>query len=282
MRVSELMIKTTKNTGPEALSALAKEIRKDVLDLIYRSKSPHIGSCYSMVEILVALYWRCLRIGPSLMESRARDRFLLSKGHGCPALYAVLSRKGIMPREALEGYAVNGGTLEQHPTRNVPWGIEVASGSLGHGLSIGAGMAFAGKHDQGRHRVFVLLSDGETNEGTVWEAALWSAAQRLDNLVAIVDYNKMQALGPTKDVMDLDPFADKWRSFGWAVEEADGHDLGGLVAAFGRVPFEAGRPSAVIAHTIKGKGVRFMENSVLWHYRCPDEWEYRAALAEIG
>jgi transketolase len=281
MRVSELMINAIKNTGPEALSALAKEIRKDVLDLIYRTKSPHIGSCYSIVEILVALYWGCLRIGPGVVRHE-RDRFILSKGHGCPALYAALWRKGLMPQEALAGYAVSGGLLEQHPVRNPAWGIEVSTGSLGHGLSIGVGMALAAKHDSAGHRVFVLLSDGETNEGTIWEAAMLGAAKGLDNLIAIVDYNEMQALGPTREVMDLEPFAPKWRSFGWAVEEADGHNLEDLLSALHRVPFRSGRPSAVIAHTVKGKGVRFMEKSALWHYRCPDEQEYRAALAEIG
>lgn len=267
--------------GQESLSRLAGEIRRDVLDLIFRSASPHIGSCYSIVEILVALYWRSLNIGGATAVE-CRDRFILSKGHGCPALYAVLRRKGLMPKEALERYAVNGGMLEQHPTRNVEWGIEVSTGSLGHGLSIGVGMALAAKCDHGRHRVFVLLSDGETNEGSVWEAAMLSGHHGLDNLVAIVDYNKMQALGPTAQVMDLEPVGSKWRAFGWEVEEVDGHDLQSLAETLGRAPFKRGRPSAVIAHTIKGKGVSFMENNVLWHYRCPDEREYEAALAEIG
>lgn len=281
-RIRERMIQESKNTGTEALVRLAAEIRTEVLNLIYRTGSPHIGSCFSIVEILVALYWRCLKIEAGEALSETRDRFILSKGHGCPALYAVLRRRGLLPKEALEKYAVDGGMLEQHPTRNPQWGIEASTGSLGHGLSIGVGMAMAGRHDGRRHRVVVLLSDGETNEGSVWEAAMLSGHHGLDNLVAIVDQNKMQALGPTAKVLDLEPFGAKWRAFGWEVEEVDGHDLKGLVEIFGRLPFKRGRPSAVIAHTVKGKGVRFMENDVLWHYRCPDQREYEAAMAEIG
>ena len=195
------------------LQALARSIRKDTLDLIFRSKAPHIGSSFSIIEILVALYFKCLNISPGESRSGKRDRFILSKGHSCAALYAVLARKGFISRQVLQGFSVDGGTLEHHPARDLSRGIEVSTGSLGHGLSIGAGMALAAKRDRLKHRVFVLLSDGETDEGSVWEAALFSSHHKLDNLVAIVDCNSLQALGKTRDILNLEPFAAKWRSF---------------------------------------------------------------------
>ncbi|MDY6850575.1 MAG: transketolase [Thermodesulfobacteriota bacterium] len=269
------------NNQIEKLKEKAKLIRKDILAVAYRSKSGHIGSSFSIVEILVALYFGHFSPNPQDLLSEDRDRFILSKGHGCPALYAALLHKGLISEDVFCGFAMDGGALEQHPTRRLEWGIEVSTGSLGHGLSIGAGMALAAGHDKKDYRVFVLMSDGESNEGSIWEAALFGAHQKLDNLVAVVDYNKMQALGKTKDVIGLEPLADKWRSFGWAVKEVDGHDIGQLIQAFEDVPFEQGRPSAVIAHTVKGRGVCFMEDDLLWHYRCPDEDEYKKALGEI-
>ena len=176
---------------------------------------------------------------------------------------------------------MNSGTLEQHPSRDLNRGIEVSTGSLGHGLSIGTGMAKAAKHDNNPYRVFVLLSDGETQSGFVWEAAMFATHHRLDNLIAIVDYNKIQALGRVKEVIDLEPYSHKWRSFGWEVKEVDGHDFTQLLSVLKNVPLKQGRPSAIIAHTVKGKGVSFMENKLLWHYRCPDEEEYLKAIKEL-
>jgi transketolase len=261
---------------------IATNVRKETLDIIYRSKSSHVGSAFSIVEILVALYFKCLCVSPQESHDQEKDRFILSKGHGCSALYATLSLRGLLSRDVLNGFAVNGGTLEQHPTRDIRCGIDVSTGSLGHGLSIGTGMAMSGKYDQKKYRVFVLMSDGETNEGSVWEGAMFSAHHKLDNLVAIVDYNKMQALGRTKDVIDLEPLADKWRAFGWMVRKVDGHNVEDLIQTFEEVPFAVNKPSAIIAHTIKGKGVSFMENNLLWHYRCPDDDEYKKALSEIS
>lgn len=260
---------------------ISKEIRKNILEMVYRARAPHIGSSFSIVEILVALYFKYLRVSPDRPKDENRDRFILSKGHGCPALYAVLARRGFLDTDAIKGFGCNGGTLEEHPTCDTTKGIEVTTGSLGHGLSIGAGMALAAKYDKNPSRIFVLMSDGETQSGFIWEAAMFAAQHKLDNLIAIVDYNKIQALGRVKEVIDLEPYGDKWRSFGWEVKEIDGHDFMQIFSAFGCIPFKKNRPSVIIAHTVKGKGVSFMEDNLLWHYRSPDENEYKKALKEL-
>ena len=264
------------------LSKLAQEIRRELISMCYKTGSSHIGSSFSIVEILVTLYFHTLNVSPETSRSIRRDRFILSKGHGCPALYATLCRRGFISEEVLEGFARNGGTLEQHPSRNLDWGIEASTGSLGHGLSVATGMALANKCDGLDSKVWVLLSDGETNEGSTWEAAMFAAQHKLDNLIAIVDYNKMQALGKTHEILDLEPFSDKWSSFGWETNEVDGHDIKNLIQVTEKVPFGLGHPSAIIAHTTKGKGVCFMEDQLLWHYRCPDPDEYEQAICELS
>jgi len=261
---------------------IAKQIRRKTLNMIYRTRSPHIGSSFSMVEILVALYFNILLIDPEKPNDPNRDRFVLSKGHGCPALYATLAQRGFLSEDVLDRFAVDGGSLEQHPTRDIPLGIEISSGSLGHGLSLGAGMAIAAKYDRNSYRVFVFLGDGELDEGSNWEAIMFAAHHGLDNLVAIVDYNKLQILGRTSEVLNLEPLADKWRSFGWVVREIAGHDFKQIIEAFEKIPFLSRKPSVVIAHTIKGKGVSFMEDERCWHDKYPDEEEYKKALAELG
>jgi len=274
----------TKSTKPEDIrkyKEIAKKIRRRILNMIYMAKAPHIGSSFSIVEILVALYFKCLRISPDNCRDKNRDRFILSKGHGCPALYAVLADRGFLSSNILKGFGCNGGTLEEHPTSDLTKGIEVSTGSLGHGLSIGVGMAIAGKRDNNPYRVFVLLSDGETEAGFVWESAMFASHHKLDNLIAIIDYNKIQALGRIKEVIDLEPYSEKWRSFGWEVREVDGHNFAQIFSVFEKIPFRQGRPSAIIAHTVKGKGVSFMEDKLLWHYRCPDEKEYLGAIREL-
>jgi transketolase len=210
-----------------------------------------------------------------------RDRFVLSKGHGCAALYAVLAERGFFPLEWLDTFCQNGSRLPGHATHAYLPGVEVSTGSLGHGLSIACGIALAAKRDGKTYRVFALLSDGECDEGSTWEAVLFASHHRLDNLIAIVDYNKIQSLGRVEEVINLEPFAEKWRSFGWAVREVDGHDVLEIEETLTQVPFEAGRPSCVIAHTVKGKGVSFMEDKLLWHYRSPQGEEFEAALAEL-
>ena len=265
----------------EALSKLAWRIRYHTLRMTHRARSSHIGTNFSMAELLAVLYGRILRVDPSAPEWPDRDRFILSKGHGCAALYAVLAECGFFPLDWLDTFYQNGSFLAGHITdANVP-GVEVSTGSLGHGLPMAAGMALAAKRDGKSYRVFALLSDGECDEGSTWEPILFAPHHRLDNLIAIVDYNKIQSLGTVKEVLGLEPFAEKWRAFGWAVREIDGHNLVEVETALAEVPFVTGRPSCVIAHTIKGKGVSFMEDKLLWHYRSPQGEEFEAALAEL-
>ena len=262
--------------------ALATRIRRHVVNMTHRGKASHVGTSLSMADLLVVLYGGVLRVDPAYPDWPDRDRFILSKGHGCAALYAVLAERGFFPLEWLDTFYQNGSRLVGHATHTDVPGVEVSTGSLGHGLSIACGMALAAKRDGKRYRVFALLSDGECDEGSTWEPVLFATHHWLDNLIAIVDYNKIQSLGRVEEVINLEPFADKWRSFGWAVREIDGHDFLEIHDTLTHVPFEAGRPSCVIAHTVKGKGVSFMEDKLLWHYRSPQGEEYEAALAELG
>lgn len=266
---------------PAGVKAFAKRLRLTALRMVHEARSAHIGGSFSMAELLAALYGGILRVDPARPAWPDRDRFILSKGHACAAFYAALAERGFFPKEWLETFYRDGGKLAGHATHTGVPGVEFSTGSLGHGLSVATGMALAGKRDGAPWRVFALLSDGECDEGSTWEPALFAPQHRLDNLVAIVDYNKIQSLGHTKDVIDLDPFADKWKAFGWAVREIDGHDAEQVVAALSAVPFEPGRPSCVIAHTVKGKGVGFMEDDLLWHYRNPSVEEYAAAVKEL-
>jgi len=260
---------------------LAQKIRIHATRMIHTAKSSHLGSNLSMAEIMAVLYGKFLHISPDEPSAADRDRLILSKGHAAAGYYAVLAECGFFPIEWLDSFYVNGARLAGHATRGTP-GIEVSSGALGHGLPMAAGMALAGKRDRLSYRVFAVLSDGECDEGSTWEAAMFSAHHALDNLVAIVDYNKIQALGHTKNIVDLEPFADKWRAFGWSVREIDGHDIEEILSALKEVPFETDRPTCIIAHTIKGKGVSFMEDDVLWHYRNPQGEEYEEAMRELG
>jgi transketolase len=263
----------------EALRLRCRHIRADVLRMAAAGRTPHVASALSCVDLLAGLYFSALHTDPARPQDPDRDRFILSKGHACMAQYAALAERGFFPREVLEEYAVDGGRLAEHPGPRCVPGIEAATGSLGHGLSIGAGLAFSGKLSGRGYRVFVLLSDGECNEGSVWEAAIFAHRYQLDNLIAIVDYNKWSAMDRTEPV--LEPFAAKWKAFGWGTSEIDGHDLPAITTALAAVPLEAGRPTAVVAHTVKGKGVSFMENNLEWHYRPPSQDDLRRALAEI-
>ena len=268
--------------GFAGLEAACRRVRSRIVRMTARSRSSHSGTALSSVELLVCLYAKIARVKPGRTDDPDRDRVILSKGHGCSALYATLVEFGFADEKVLDGFSVDGGTLWGHVTwKSIP-GIELSSGSLGHGLSVGAGMAMAGRMDRRDYRVFVILGDGECDEGSVWEALLFAGHQGLDNLVAIVDYNKIQSLGNTKDILDLEPFADKWKAAKWSVREIDGHDNTQIIGALSAVPFEKGKPSVVIAHTIKGKGVSFMENSLAWHYKNPDDAQLKQALEEIG
>jgi transketolase len=261
---------------------LAQRIRLHALRMTSTGGSSHVGSVFSMADIVAVLYSGILRLQPSEPKWPGRDRFILSKGHAGAGVYAALAEKGFFPISKLDSHYQNGSDLSGHISHiNVP-GVELSTGSLGHGLPVGAGMALGAKLDDRTHRVFVLLSDGECDEGSNWEAILFSAHHKLDNLVAVVDYNKIQSLRPVAETLGLEPFADKWRSFGWSVVEVDGHDHPSLQKAFAKLPSTPDRPSCIIAHTVKGKGVSFMEHSVLWHYRTARGDEYVAAVGELA
>jgi transketolase len=258
---------------------IANKLRRKTLDIICSTASPHIGPSFSVVEILTALYFSFLKVSAKKFADPERDRFILSKGHACATFYAVLAEKGFITKAHLDGFAKNGGTLELHPNLDLRKGIEISTGSLGHGLSVGAGMALAGKVDNRKYRTCVLMSDGELNEGSVWEAVMFAAHHRLNKLIAFVDRNRMQALGYTQDIIDLDPLGRKWKSFGWHTQEVDGHNLSEIFSALDNLSDE--RPNVIILNTVKGKGVSFMENELLWHYRCPDAGEYGRAVEEL-
>ena len=264
------------------LAELARRIRANVLRMTHMAKSSHVGSCLSEADLLAALYGKVLRIRPEDPDWQARDRFVLSKGHACAGLYAVLAERGFFPPEWLESFYQDASHLAGHVTHSGVPGVEVSTGALGHGLAMACGMSLVGKRDAATYRVFVLLSDGECDEGSTWEAALFAPHHGLDNLIAVIDYNKIQSLGSVKEVLNLEPLAAKWKAFGWAVREIDGHDFGQIDVALQDLPVERGKPTCVVAHTVKGKGISFMEDKLLWHYRAPDAAEVRAALAELG
>ena len=261
---------------------LAVKIRAHALRMVHRANASHIGTSLSMADLLAVLYSHVLRVDPERPDWLDRDRFILSKGHGAAILYAVLAERGFFPIEWLDTYCQDGSKLAGHITRHGVPGVEVSTGSLGHGLPTGCGMALAGKREGRPYRVFVILSDGELDEGSNWEAILFAPQHQLDNLVAIVDYNKIQSFGKVKEVLDLEPLPDKWRAFRWAVREIDGHDHKQIEGALTAVPFEPGKPSVIVAHTVKGKGISFMENQLAWHYKSPNAEQLKQALAELG
>ena len=261
---------------------LARRIRVHCVQMTARANASHVGSALSAADLLAVLYGRIVRFDPARPDWPERDRFILSKGHGCTALYAVLAEAGYFPVEQLETFCEDGSPLLGHATHKDMPGVEVSTGSLGHGLPLATGIALAGRRDGKGYRVFCMLSDGECDEGSTWEPALFAPHHRLDNLVTIVDYNKIQSLGHVEDVIDLAPLAEKWRAFGWSTEEVDGHDLVAIEAALRRVPFEPGKPSCIVAHTVKGKGVSYMEDKLLWHYRAPLDELLEEALTELG
>lgn len=266
-----------------ALKKTASQLRGRIIENAHRTQTPHLGSCLSCVDILTAAYFGTLRIDPSRPADPLRDRFILSKGHGAAALFQVLALRGFYPISMLDDYGKDGGIFAEHPPTpdHLP-GIEAATGSLGHGLPIGLGMALAGRIQQQRYDVTVLLGDGECNEGSVWEAAMMAAAQRTGNLMVLVDFNKWQATGRSEEVLALNPLVDKWRAFGWDAMEIDGHDMAAIVEIMGRPRSPEGKPIAVVAHTVKGKGVSFMEDDNNWHYRIPNADEVAAAYQELG
>ncbi|QFU89290.1 transketolase [Amycolatopsis sp. YIM 10] len=269
-------------TGTRPLTELANRIRHHIAELATTSPGAHVGGSMSATEILTVLYFDdVLRVDPADPQWNDRDHLIYSKGHASAALYAALAERGFFPVSELAAYKQPGSRLAGHPSRSVP-GVEWATGSLGHGLPVGVGIALANRRDGNPGRAFVVLGDGECQEGSIWEAAMSAAHFGLDNLVVVVDRNGFQEDGPTEEIMALEPFADKWRSFGWQVAEVDGHDVTKLSAALHRVPFAPGRPSCVIARTEKGHGLSFTANTHTWHYGKFSAQQYRQALAELA
>lgn len=268
-------------TAAVQTSALAKKIRIHALRMTSSGGGSHIASCMSIADILAVLYGSVLNVHPENPVWSERDRFILSKGHAGAALYAALAETGFFPAKMLEGHYKDGSKLSGHVSHiDIP-GVEVSTGSLGHGLSIAAGMAYSAKLRDERHLVVTLMSDGECDEGSIWEAVLFAAHHKLHRLVAIIDYNKIQSLDTVENTINLEPFADKWKAFGWNVCEVDGHAHQKISHQLTALRASNDKPSVLIAHTTKGKGVSFMENTVLWHYRTPRGEEFEAALKEL-
>jgi transketolase len=248
------------------LDGRSKYLRSLVVRGLAGGNRGHVGSALSLIEILRVLYDDVLRHDPKNPAWPERDRCILSKGHGCLALYAILIDKGYLAADNLDNFCATDGILGGHPERGKVAGVEASTGALGHGLSIGLGMALAARMQKRPSRAFVIMGDGEINEGSVWEAALCAGKHRLSNLSALVDYNKIQSAGPTAEIQDLEPLADKWKSFGFATAEVDGHDVDALRALLTRVPLDGAKPTAVICHTVKGKGIPFAEGNPKWHH----------------
>lgn len=265
-----------------AATKMAAAIRRDSLTMVHSARLGHPGGDFSAADILAALYTAVLHVDPLNPRRADRDRFILSKGHCSAALYATLAEAGFIPRERLSEYMKPLSMLNGHPDRNKVPGVEANTGPLGHGLPIGVGSAKAAKITGAAWRTFVLTGDGELQEGSNWEAAMAASQFCLDNLTVIVDRNRLQQGDQTERTISLEPLAERWRSFGWSVREVDGHDMDALIETLCAVPFEAGRPNCVIAHTHKGRGVSFMEDRVEWHHRVPTDAELAAALAELG
>ena len=260
------------------LEEKALRIRQLIVEMVYRAGSGHPGGSLSAVEIVTALYFHVMRIRPKEPRWEGRDRFILSKGHACPVLYAALALRGFFPIRELYTLRKINSILQGHPDMKKTPGVDMTSGSLGHGLSVGVGMALAAKLDNRSYRVYVLLGDGELQEGLVWEAAMAAAHYKLDNLTAIVDYNGLQVDGRVSDIMEVAPVAEKWRSFGWRVIEIDGHDFYQILESLEVAKKNKNCPLVIVARTVKGKGVSFMENVVDWHGKAPTEEEYRLAM----
>lgn len=259
---------------------LSVAVRRDVLRMVHRAKASHVGSCFSITDIVAVLYGQVMHIDPTDPAHPGRDRFVLSKGHAAAAIYATLANIGILPRIDLDTYGADLSPYMTHVSHKIP-GIEFSSGSLGHGLPFGVGKALAAKRKGDTWRVFVVLSDGEMDEGSNWEALMFASHHRLDNLIAIIDYNKLQSLSTVAQTIGLEPLIDKLVAFGWAVREVDGHNHVALREDLASAPWQIGMPSLLLAHTVKGKGVSFMENKVEWHYRSPDDMLLATALAEL-
>lgn len=265
----------------EKLEAKAREIREEIIKMTFEAGSGHPGGSLSAVEIVTTLYFHWMKLDPENPRREDRDRFVLSKGHAAPVLYAALAHRGFFPREDLKSLRQLDSHLQGHPDMKKTPGVEMTTGSLGQGLSAAVGMALAGKLDNRGYGVYVLVGDGESQEGQIWEAAMSAAHYRLDNLVGFLDYNQIQLVGPCKEVMEVSPVAEKWKAFGWEVLEIDGHNISQIIEALKKAEQVTGKPTMIVAHTVKGKGVSFMENNAGWHGKAPNEEEMKQALAEL-
>jgi transketolase len=263
------------------LDRLSREIRHELIAISHRAQSAHLGGALSCVDLLVALYWEKLRIDPNKPDDPTRDRLVFSKGHAVSALYTVLARRGFFPVAELLHYNEEGSRLPEQPSPRCAPGVEWATGSLGHGLGVGIGMALAAHIQKKRYEVFVVMSDGECQEGSVWEGAMLAPRLKLGNLTALVDFNKWQATGRSNEVMAMESLKAKWESFGWICREIDGHNLGAIVEAL-QAPRPKDVPLAIVAHTVKGKGASFIEDDNNWHYRSPTAEEVEKARIELG
>jgi transketolase len=265
----------------EQLKLTCRNIRRNIIRMIGEAGSGHPGSSLSGVEIAVTLYFHFMRINPTNPQWLNRDRFILSKGHASALLYAVLAERGYFSTDELMNYKKSNSKFGGHPDMNKVAGVDMTTGSLGQGLSVANGIALAGKYDHKDYHVYALLGDGETQEGQIWEAAMAASHYRLGNVTAFIDRNKLQIDGPTKSVMDVEPYADKWKGFGWNVIEIDGHNIEEIIHAVEKSKAQTDKPTAIIAHTVKGKGVSFMENQVKWHGVAPNKEQTLLALQEL-
>lgn len=268
-------------TDIKALERKATEIRKLLVEMIFEAGTGHTGSSLSNADILTVLYYHVMKVDPKNPEWEDRDRYVQSKGHAVESYWAVLADKGFIEKEELKTFSQYGSRLIGHPNNKVP-GVEMNTGALGHGLSVSVGMALAAKMDKRSHRVFTLMGDGELAEGSVWEAAMAASQYKLDNLIGIIDRNRLQITGKTAEVMDNEPLDKKWESFGWEVIQVDGHDLEALITVFDGLPGVAGKPTMIIANTLKGKGISLAEGVPSWHHHVPNKEEYESAMKEFS
>ena len=280
--INNLESKTEYKNKANEFQKIAKKLRKKIITTSHKAKIPHLGSCLSCIDLLTYIYWYELSINPSEPKDINRDRFVLSKGHGAPALFQVLAEKRFFPSDDLKSFGKEGSLFHEHPPKPslVP-GIEAATGSLGHGLPMALGMALSSRILKLNFRCYALLSDGECNEGSIWEAAMMAASQKVENLIVIIDYNKWQATGRSKEILALEPLKEKWEAFGWYTQEINGHDFIQINNAFIKASKVKNKPKAIVAHTIKGKGISFMEDDNNWHYRTPNDEEFKKALEEL-
>ena len=264
------------------LEKISNKLRKRIVVTSSKARIPHLGSCLSCLDLLVYLYWRVLKLDTDNPYSETRDRFLLSKGHGAPGLFQVLAERGYFPLSKLDEFGKPGSFFHEHPPKPglIP-GVEAATGSLGHGLPMALGMAISERIVNHSYRTYAMLSDGECNEGSIWESAMLASSLKVNKLTAIIDYNKWQATGRSKEIMNLEPLGEKWKTFGWDVQEINGHNFQEIHKSF-NLTIEQENPSLIIAHTIKGKGVSFMEDNNNWHYKTPNEIELKNALSELN